>query len=81
MEGEPRGLLIVTLEDDEDVEEKKRRVTEIHGVVDVVFNHVTRKLLVRYRGDHTRVLESKIKQALEGNGDRRRVRGMQRKRR
>jgi len=69
---ELQGLLIVTLEDGRDVEESKRRVSEIGGVFAVDFNLVTRKLLVRYRGDSAGVgsIESKIKRALASISDR-----------
>jgi len=72
MAEELQGLLIVTLEDGRDVEESKRRVSEIGGVFAVDFNLVTRKLLVRYRGDSAgvRSVESEIKKALASSGDR-----------
>jgi hypothetical protein len=62
-----RGLLIFGLEVDRDIEETKRRVLEIDGVLEVDYNHVTRKLVVRYRGDSAsmRNVESRIKKVLE----------------
>lgn len=65
---EPRGVLIVTLKEDEDVEEIERRVSKIGGVVGVEFNHLTRKLLVSYGGDRQglRRVESELKKVLEG---------------
>jgi hypothetical protein len=81
-----RGLLIFGLGVDRDVEETKRRVSEIDGVLGVDYNHVTRKLLVRYRGDSAglRNVESRIKKVLEAKpaAERkgsRRIRGRERR--
>lgn len=66
---EARGILIVTLRNDEDVEDIKERVSEIRGVVGVEYNHLTRKVLVRYAGEGGRLrkVELEIKKALEGD--------------
>jgi hypothetical protein len=85
MGGEPRGVLIVGLGDGADVEEIKRRVSAIDGVLGVDFNHLTQRLLVRYGGDSggTRDVESEIKKVLEAErgGDRKRSRHVRGKKR
>lgn len=70
MREEPRGFLIVTLRNKEDIEDTVRRVSKISGVVGVEFNHLTRKLLVRYTGSgaNLRNVESEVKKVLKGQG-------------
>jgi hypothetical protein len=85
MAEDSRGVLIVRLGAHEDAEETKRRVLEIDGVLGVDFNHLTRKLLVRYRGDSVgvRKVESAVKKVLEAerHGDREQQRRTQGKKR
>lgn len=68
---ESTGVLIVTLGDEENAEETKKRVSRIGGVVGIEFNHVTRKLLIRYTNADSglRQVELEIKKALEGAPD------------
>ncbi len=65
---EPQGILIVTLQADGNVEGTRRRVSKIEGVVGVEFNHLTRKLLIRYVGDHARLeeVQSELTKVLKG---------------
>ena len=42
------GVLIVTLEEGARIHGIELRVKQIDGVVDVEYNHITRKLTVRY---------------------------------
>ena len=67
MAEDSRGVLIVRLGPDQDAEETERRVLEIDGVLGAEFNHLTRKLLIRYRGDSVgvRKVESAVKKVLE----------------
>ena len=64
---ESRGVIIVSLDAGTDFEETKRRVSEIGGVLGVDYNHLTRKLLVRYRedGEGARNVESKVRKVLD----------------
>lgn len=51
MASRPRGLLIVSVSEVEDIARMKRRIAEISGVLTVRFNQINQKMLVRYEGD------------------------------
>jgi hypothetical protein len=68
MTNRTRAVLISRVKTVKNIEDLRRRISDIEGVVSVDFNHLTQKLLVRYEGESPRIqhIEQRIRKTLGG---------------